>query len=151
MERGTAIVELALVCLPLVLLVFGAIDFGRMAQFQNRVTNAAREGSVLLAVHPGWVQAGCNGDRNVGDRTRNQDTKLASNSSFRVNAYRGTGPFTTANEITGCTVGFPTGVTPGSKVTVVVSVRVQNTSPLTSQFLGSAVLIRRSSTVTVQG
>lgn len=134
---------------PLVLLVFGAIDFGRMAQYQNRVSNAAREGAAVLATHPGWIATGCNGERNARDQAALQDAKLAALPTFTVKAYQGVGA--TGTEITGCTEGYPGGVTSGSKVTVVVSVRVANPSGLTSQFIGSQVLIQRSSTVTVQG
>lgn len=150
-NRGVAIVELALVILPLTLVVFTAIDLGRLAQFQNRVTNSAREGVAILAVHPGWVSSGCNQDRNVIDRARNQNSDLSSMASYTVRAYKGSGPFTAANEITGCTNGFPSGVVAGSKVSVVVSVRVDNNSPLSAPFIGSSTVIQRSATATVQG
>lgn len=146
-----AIVELALVIVPLALLVFTAIDLGRMAQYQNRVTNSAREGVATLGVHPGWVSSGCNQDRNVVDRSRNQNTDISSMASYTVKAYKGSGPFTPANEITGCTNGFPAGVVSGSKVSVVVSVRVSNNSPLSAPFIGSSTVIQRSATATVQG
>ncbi len=147
-----AIVELALVIVPLTLVVFTSIDLGRMAQYQNRVTNSAREGVAILAVHPGWVSSGCNQeDRNVVDRARNQNSELSSMASYTVRAYKGSGPFTAANEITGCTNGFPSGVVAGSKVSVVVSVRVSNNSPLSGPFIGSSTVIQRSATATVQG
>lgn len=150
-ERGVAIVELALVILPLTLVVFTAIDLGRLAQYQNRVTNSAREGVATLGVHPGWVTSGCGQDRNAVDRARNQNLDIASMPSYTVKAYKGAGPFTPANEITGCTDGFPTGVVAGSKVSVVVSVRVSNNSPLSAPFIGSTTVIERSATATVQG
>lgn len=157
--RGVAVVELALVILPLTLVVFTSIDLGRMAQYQNRVTNSAREGVATLAVHPGWV-SGCDQehkqDRSVTNRAKTQNADLASMASYTVKAYKGSGPFTTANEITGneitgCTDGFPPGVVAGSKVSVVVSVRVSNNSPLSGPFIGASTVIQRSATATVQG
>ncbi len=150
-ERGAALVELALVIVPLTLVVFTSIDLGRLAQYQNRVSNSAREGAAVLAAHPGWVSTGCNQDRNAVDRARNQNSGIASMPSYSVKAYKGSGPFIAANEITGCSNGFPAGVTAGSKVSVVVSVTVSNHSPLSGPFIGSSTVIRRSATATVQG
>jgi Flp pilus assembly protein TadG len=53
--RGQALVELAIVLPILVLLLVIAIDFGRVFQTVVGVTNAAREGAVWAAVHPGDV------------------------------------------------------------------------------------------------
>lgn len=55
-ERGSSLVEFALV-LPLLLLVFaGIVDFGFLFQRYEVVTNAAREGA-RLAVLPGYSSA----------------------------------------------------------------------------------------------
>ena len=48
--RGNALVEFAMVLPPLLLLVFGIIDFGFMFQRYLVVTNAAREGARLAAL-----------------------------------------------------------------------------------------------------
>ena len=42
-ERGTAVVEFALVLLPLCLIVFGILDFGRALNYYNNLTQLACE------------------------------------------------------------------------------------------------------------
>jgi Flp pilus assembly protein TadG len=44
-QKGTAAVEFALVLVPLVLLVFGAIEFGALLYNKQVITNASREGA----------------------------------------------------------------------------------------------------------
>jgi Flp pilus assembly protein TadG len=55
-ESGAELIEFAL-ALPLLLLVgFGIIDFGRLFQRYEVITNAAREGA-RVAILPGYAQA----------------------------------------------------------------------------------------------
>ena len=49
-DRGAAAVEFALVLPPLLLLIFGIIDFGRMLNAQLTATEAAREGARARAL-----------------------------------------------------------------------------------------------------
>jgi Flp pilus assembly protein TadG len=49
-DRGTAVVEFALVLPVLLLIVFGIIDFGRALNAQITLTEAAREGVRLAAL-----------------------------------------------------------------------------------------------------
>jgi Flp pilus assembly protein TadG len=49
--NGTAIVEFALILPLLLVLVFGAINFGALMYDQSVITNAAREGARWAAVH----------------------------------------------------------------------------------------------------
>lgn len=49
-DRGAAAVEFALVCLPLLILVLGLIDFGRAYNEQETLTQAARVGARLAIV-----------------------------------------------------------------------------------------------------
>ncbi len=49
-DRGAVAVEFALVLPVLIVLVFGVIDFGRLFFAQITVTQAAREGSRLVAL-----------------------------------------------------------------------------------------------------
>lgn len=53
-NSGQAIVELAIILLPLALLVFGMIEFGRYLYLKNSVTNAAREGVRKAVVTSPW-------------------------------------------------------------------------------------------------
>ena len=50
-ERGTAVIEFALILPMLVMLVFGIIGFGRAYNAKISLTAAAREGARLLALN----------------------------------------------------------------------------------------------------
>lgn len=50
-ERGAAAVEFALILPVLVLLVVGILEFSRAYNAQLSITNAAREGARVMAVH----------------------------------------------------------------------------------------------------
>jgi Flp pilus assembly pilin Flp len=50
-ERGTAVVEFALVALPLSLIVFGVLDFGRALNYYNNLTQLAGQGARAAAVN----------------------------------------------------------------------------------------------------
>lgn len=50
-ESGQALVEFALVLIPLLILIFGAIEFGRIFHATHVITSAAREGARAAAVH----------------------------------------------------------------------------------------------------
>jgi Flp pilus assembly protein TadG len=49
-DRGTATVEFALVVPILLMLVFGIVDFGRMASMRTQLTAAARAGAQAYAL-----------------------------------------------------------------------------------------------------
>ncbi len=53
-SRAQATVEFALVCVLLILVVFGTIDFGRLFFTWASMSNAAREGARFGSVHPQW-------------------------------------------------------------------------------------------------
>jgi Flp pilus assembly protein TadG len=50
-ERGTAVVEFSLVALPLCLIVFGILDFGRALNYYNDLTQIAGQGARAAAVN----------------------------------------------------------------------------------------------------
>jgi hypothetical protein len=50
-ERGTAVVEFALVALPLCLIVFGILDFGRAMNYYNNLTQLAGQGARAASVN----------------------------------------------------------------------------------------------------
>jgi Flp pilus assembly protein TadG len=56
-DRGAAAVEFALVLVPLLLLVFGVIDFGRVYNEQVTLTSLAREGARLVSLDAGDAAA----------------------------------------------------------------------------------------------
>ena len=49
-ERGTAVVEFALVSIPLFLLVLGIVDFGRALDYYNNLTQLAGQGARAASV-----------------------------------------------------------------------------------------------------
>src|SRR5437867_769803 len=51
-ERGTAIVEMALILPVFLLLVMGTLDFGRAIYARNMLANAARDGARFASVDP---------------------------------------------------------------------------------------------------
>jgi Flp pilus assembly protein TadG len=50
-QRGVAVVEFALVAIPLFLIVFGILDFGRALQYYNDLTQIAGQGARAAAVN----------------------------------------------------------------------------------------------------
>ena len=50
-ERGTAVVEFALVAIPLCLIVFGILDFGRALNYYNNLTQLAGQGARAATVN----------------------------------------------------------------------------------------------------
>ena len=50
-ERGTAVVEFALVAIPLFLIVLGILDFGRALNYYNDLTQIAGQGARAAAVN----------------------------------------------------------------------------------------------------
>jgi Flp pilus assembly protein TadG len=58
---GQSLVEFALVLPVLLLLILGAVDFGRLFSTKISLTNAAREGANYLARNPGDAKIGFTG------------------------------------------------------------------------------------------
>jgi Flp pilus assembly protein TadG len=50
-QRGTAVVEFALLAVPLCLILFGILDFGRALNYYNDVTQLAGQGARAAAVN----------------------------------------------------------------------------------------------------
>lgn len=141
-------VELALIILPVALLVFSAIDVGRMAHVQNRLANAAREGSAVAQMTPGWVAEGCHGDQNISAAIIREDPKLPGYDGFTIKVETADG-----TPITGCEddpAGM-LGIQPGDRIIVRVSARVNMTTPLTGAVLGDPKTLTRTIEVVVQG
>lgn len=59
-ERGTAVVEFAVLLLPLALILFGILDFGRAMNYKNHLTQLANEVARFAVVNrdPRGVTAG---------------------------------------------------------------------------------------------
>ena len=100
-ERGTAVVEFALVVLPLTLILFGILDFGRALNYYNDMTQLAGQGARAAAVN-----------QNVDG--------LSADSSFQTKLAAQNDSPELANKVQACIVGTkPTSV--GQPITVKVS------------------------------
>jgi Flp pilus assembly protein TadG len=52
-ERGASLIEFALVAPILIVLLFGVVDFGRLAFTKIDLNDAVQEGSIYASTHPG--------------------------------------------------------------------------------------------------
>jgi Flp pilus assembly protein TadG len=107
-ERGTALVEFALVALPLFLIIFGILDFGRALNYYNDMTQLAGQGARFAAVNQEPCQQG---QPSCGTATGNFQQDLAA--------------FSDSPELKGnvqvCIKNDPSTTTIGTPVTVKVS------------------------------
>ncbi len=150
-ERGAVLVEFAILLPLLALVVFASIDLGRLAQNHNRMENAAREGAGIAELHPSSVNSGCQGGRNIVDRTRAQNPGLAAQDGFTVTVARKRAGGTTFQPYTGCGTTSIGTISPGDRVKVTVTADVTATGILTATLFGSEMKLTRSMEVVVQG
>jgi len=108
-ERGTALVEFALIAPLLFLLIFGIIDFGRALNYYNETTQLAGQGARAAAVN-----------RNPDGTALNTANKFSIQQQL-VTKY--TGQPELKKGIVACITHVPSG--PGDYVTVRVSFRFQ--------------------------
>ena len=150
-QRGTAFVELAIVMVPLALIIFGAIDYARVAKFQNRLRNAAREGAAIAQYYPGWVGptsvCGVNiAGRTVYDRATNQDPDLTTYPGFAIHYHKVGG----SDLAQGCSNQPQSkGLVPGVKVEVVVQADFKADAPFTPLLWGNS--LNAGNTITLKG
>ncbi len=105
-ERGQAIIELALALPLVVLLVFGALDVGRLFNAQIVITEAAREGARIAAVECALGTTDCAID--VNTRVQSALTGLDPTQSSVILSP---GPYTSGDAVTvqvDYTIGFIT-------------------------------------------
>lgn len=140
---------MALAAVVLILIVFGVVDLGRAYALQNRLTNASREGAAAAQFRPGNVNTGCASGNNVYDRATNEDTDLASVAGFNVTVAKQSGGSTTT--YTGC--GTPVGATVASGDTVAVTAQANFSviTPIIGSFFGNTIVVKRTTSVVVQG
>ncbi|MFA7248139.1 MAG: TadE/TadG family type IV pilus assembly protein [Dehalococcoidia bacterium] len=113
-ERGQAVLELALIMPVLVMLVFGALEVGRLLNAWVVVTEASREGARVAAAKCTW-QAGCGTLVQTG----------VTNSLAGLDVARSSWSMTTGPYVA------------GDAVTVNVDYRSQLVVPLISSIFGS--------------
>jgi Flp pilus assembly protein TadG len=95
-QRGTAVVEFALIAIPLCLIVFGILDFGRALNYYNDLTQIAGQGARAAAV---------NQNPNGGAATSNFQHQLACEADSgelrsRVNIQLTTTPSSVGDPVT---------------------------------------------------
>lgn len=146
-ERGTAIIEFAILLPVIALVVFASIDLGHLASFHNRMANSAREGAGFAQIHPRSVASGCNGTNNIVDVVRAQNEDLADRPGFRVDVAKKTG-LGGYEAYSGCDTA---NINPGDRVRVMVTAEVQTTGFVTSTAYGDKVRLTRTMEVVVQG
>jgi Flp pilus assembly protein TadG len=80
-DRGTAVVEFALVIIPLTLIVFGILDFGRALNYYNDLTQLAGQGARAAAVDQNVDGTAADGNfqKLVADNADSPELKNASN------------------------------------------------------------------------
>ncbi len=144
-DRGTAILELALLLPFLAMIVFGSVDIGRTFSLQNRLTNMAREGATFAQFFPARVSSASSSDScasgSVTSRTQNEDPSLAPVTITVTD-------LTTHTVLTGCDA---TQVAPGDQVQVKVVAKVKPVTPFVQVMVGSTYTLTGSIDVTVQG
>jgi Flp pilus assembly protein TadG len=75
-QRGTAVVEFAIIAAPLLVLVFGILDFGRALNYYNDMTQLAGQGARFAAVNQEpdcGTSPGCSGSVGAANGNFQQD------------------------------------------------------------------------------
>ncbi|MGH9004987.1 MAG: TadE/TadG family type IV pilus assembly protein [Acidimicrobiia bacterium] len=144
-QRGTALLELA-VMLPLLSLVaFGTVDLGRAYGRLNQVRNAAREGAAYAQTHPARLAGeACTTPDSAQWFARNETGSAGA--QFAVEIDTPTGTFGSAGP--GC-APFTAAALAGDEITVTVSTPFTLVTPLIRALTGDP-LIRSRVTVRVQ-
>jgi len=107
-QRGTALVEFALVALPLFLIIFGILDFGRALNYYNDMTQLAGQGARFAAVN----QEPC---------TQGQASCGTASANFQQDLAAWADSPELKNKVQVCIVSDPSTTTVGTPVTVKVS------------------------------
>jgi Flp pilus assembly protein TadG len=144
-QRGTALVEFAVILPLLALVAFGTVDLGRAYATVNQVKNAAREGAAYAQTHPARLAGtGCTTPDSTEWHVRNEAGSAGTDFAVEVSTPGGT--FTSSD--IGC-VPFAAAATSGQDVTVTVSTPFTVLTPLVRGVTGNPT-IRSSVTVRVQ-
>lgn len=149
-ERGSAIVEFALVLPFLALLVLGTVDLGRAFRLQSRLVNSAREGGVFAQFRPANVNVGCDGGRSIVDRALDEDPDLATLPGFDVQVLKkdASGSLT---PYVGCKTTSSVSLAPGDTVVVRARASFSPLTPFISSLVGSTITVTGRQEVMVQG
>lgn len=146
-DRGAALVEFALILPVLSLLVFGVIDFARVSQLQNRLSNAAREAGAAVQFAPKSISAGCRNGNNTTDRAAQEEPGLTAHPGYSIEVVK---VASGDPAVTGCDTSSVS-IVPGDTLRVTVSAEHDLIAPLLGAVVGDPIEVRRSVDVVVQG
>jgi Flp pilus assembly protein TadG len=154
-DEGAAILELALLFPFVALVVFGAIDMGRVFQLKNRLTNMARQGAYFAQDYPRQLTGNtgsCVGFKSIYRQAANEDPNV---SLVRVevrNITTGGGwvQATSATQSGLCpTSGF--NPTPGQQIEIRTVSNFTPLTPIVQQWMTTPTEIYGTAEVVVQG
>jgi PKD repeat protein len=138
-ELGQAVVEFAIVCPAMLLLMVMAIDFGRVLATYVQVTNAAREGAAYAAVNPtdiAGVMSHAQGEVNSQDQAGQGELEVT------VTCLSPWGASIDCSNAGG-------GSNAGNRVSVTVSEPFSFITPLVGDVVGDPVMLSYSVTAPV--
>jgi Flp pilus assembly protein TadG len=136
-ERGTALIEFALVLPVLAVLTFGSVDLARGYGAYERAHNAAREAAFFAATHPGqlhnYANTACADPNNADWHGNNEDSQ--------------TFTFVYSSDVTSCVTtpsSLPSTSSAGKPLKVTAKISMTPITPFISQILGNSIPISAS-------
>lgn len=130
-RRGVAAVELAIAVMPLMMIMMGILEGGRLMMVEEQLGNAAREGARLAVL----------GGSTMGSSTSTSSTDV----NYRVRQYLApaqiiNGVSVTITDLDAPTIGDLTEASAGDRIQVAVSVPFQQVAWCSPWFFGQATL-----------
>ena len=133
-ERGQALVEFALLVPVLLLLIFGAIEFGRVFHATHVITSAAREGARAAAVHKNNEEITIKVKDAASSLVDPENVKLKGNS-----AYESSEP--EVNQAVFTIIDYDIGKREFGKVTIKIKTKIKIVVPIINSILGNEKVI----------
>lgn len=141
-SRGQALAEFALILLPLVVILFGILDFGRAIYAYNTLSNAARAGVRVAIVNQNAAGTGCAG----GTLGTPPSTTQVSAHDCAVQAAVAVGPVTVSVLYRDYTDSSPCSpVQVGCLAEVTTSTTFVPVTPIISGLVGSGIALSSTS------
>ncbi len=145
-DRGSSILELALVAPVMILIVMGVLDLARGYQMQIRMENAAREGAAYAQLYPSRVE--CADGEDVVSRVTGEEAGVDSSPDFRVQVVTEDADGNLTVPVTGCDSDPAVA---GERIKVTVSATFDILTPMVERVVGDAIAISGSAEIAVQG
>lgn len=161
-EAGQAIVEFSLVCVFLLLLVAGAVDFGTLFSQRLELDNAVRVGARYAIENPQlWTNNASPADNTIegqiiyaGDTREipNDDSHIAIkyytyDKVANTKTYCGTYSVTTNAWVAANSIAQGTCISPGSLIEITVSYDYSLLTPLLQSIFGATVPVKARATM----